>query len=234
MQKNEGNPLLKPIAIIPARGGSKRIPRKNIVDMNGKPMISYPIETAIKSNVFSAVFVSTEDSEIKEIAKQYGAQAMDRPKEMATDEAFETEAYQHALGHLETRPPFFCAIYATAIFITPEDLISSYEMIKKDEKTDCVMSASHYPIHPFKALKESAEGYMEMVYPKECLMRSQTYPEYVASNGTFYWCRTESYMKNATYYPKHLKTYILPNSRGVDIDTPEDLELARAMLTLQK
>ncbi len=221
--------MKKPIAIIPARGGSKRIPRKNIVDINGKPMISYAIETALKSQIFGEVIVSTEDAEIKEISISFGAKVIDRPDELATDTVFETDVYKHVLSTFDTPPPFFCGIYATAIFIEPHDLIDSFSMIKEDGSADIVMSTSRYQIHPFKALLENDQGYMEMVHPKECLMRSQTYPDYVASNGTFYWCRTQSYLKNPSYYPEKLKAYILPIDKGQDIDEPEDLEIARAL-----
>ncbi len=225
---------MKPIAIIPARGGSKRIPRKNIVDINGKPMIAYAIETALKSEVFSEVIVSTEDAEIKEISQKYGARVVDRPDELATDIVFETDVYKHVLSTFDELPSFFCGIYATAIFIEPQDLRDSFAMIEEDSDVDILMSTSRYQIHPFKALRKNDQGYMEMVYPKECLMRSQTYPDYVASNGTFYWCKIESYLKNPSYYPEKLKAYILPSYRGLDIDEPEDLEIARAMKMIRR
>ena len=224
---------MKPVAIIPARGGSKRIPRKNIADMNGLPMLAYPVKAALESGVFSHVIVSTEDQEIKEIARKYGAEALDRPPELAGDEAFETEVYKQVLGTLEELPEFFCGIYPTAILLEPEDFKKSFALFDEKPQSDVIMSVSRYPIHPFKAMEESGEGYLQMVHPKECLMRSQTYPHYVASNGTFYWFRTRAFQNNPSYYQKHLRGYELPASRAVDIDEPEDLKMARAMLKIK-
>ncbi len=224
---------MKPVAIIPARGGSKRIPRKNIADMNGLPMLAYPVRTAVESGVFSHVIVSTEDQEIKEIAKKYGAEVVDRPPELATDQAFETEVYKQVLGTLDQQPEFFCGIYPTAILLEPEDFKKSFALFSEEPQSDVIMSVSRYPIHPFKALEAGDEGYLSMVHPKECLMRSQTYPHYVASNGTFYWLRTSAFLKDPTYYTQRLRGYELPSDRAVDIDEPEDLDMARAMLKIK-
>lgn len=224
---------MKPVAIIPARGGSKRIPRKNIVDMNGLPMLAYPVKTALDSGVFSRVIVSTEDEEIKEIARKHGAEVVDRPPELATDQAFETEVYKQVLGTLDQQPEFFCGIYPTAILLEPEDFKKSFTLFNEEPQSDVIMSVSRYPIHPFKALESSADGYLSMVHPKECLMRSQTYPHYVASNGTFYWFRTAAFLKDPSYYTKRLRGYELPASRAVDIDEPDDLDMARAMLKIK-
>ena len=225
---------MKPVAIIPARGGSKRIPRKNVVDMNGLPMLAYPVKVALESGVFSRVIVSSEDEEIKEIARAHGAEAFDRPPELATDEAFEIDVYRHVLGSLEEMPEFFCGIYPTAILLEPQDFKKSFTLFEEQPESDVIMSVSRYPIHPFKALETDGEGYLQMVHPKECLMRSQTYPHYVASNGTFYWLRTSAFLKDPTYYTQRLRGYELPADRAVDIDEPEDLEMARAMLKIKK
>ncbi len=221
---------MRSVAIIPARGGSKRIPRKNIADINGQPMISYPIRTALESGIFDRVIVSTDDPEIKQISLSCGAEVSDRPVELATDEAFEIDVYGQVLDTLPTRPQNFCAIYPTAIFINEDDIKGAFDQLSG---ADVVMGASRYPIHPFKALRTNAEGYAEMVHPKECLQRSQTYPEYVASNGTFYWFDTESYFKYKSYYAPKLKTFAVPTLRAVDIDEPEDLHFARALMGLQ-
>lgn len=221
------------VAIIPARGGSKRVPRKNIALIGEHPMVAYPIRAALQSNIFDDVIVSTEDEEIKEIAKAYGASVNERPEELATDTAFEIDVYKQVLSEQSVMPEHFCGIYPTAIFIEPSDLSDSYELLLTSPKPDVVMSVSRYSIHPFKALVENEEKYWKMVHPTECLMRSQTYPDYVASNGTFYWFQTKQFMENPSYYPEKLKTYVIAQSKGVDIDEPEDLEFARAMMSLK-
>lgn len=222
------------IAIIPARGGSKRIPRKNIIPIEGKPMLAYPIQSALQSNLFDRVIVSTDDAEIKDIAISYGAEINDRPAELATDTAFEVDVYKQVLESLSEKPEFFCGIYPTAIFIEASDLQNSFSSMQTPPEPDALMAVSRYSIHPYKALQENADGYWTMVYPQECLMRSQTYPDYVASNGTFYWLRTEAFLQKPSYYQTKLRTYTLPAHKGLDIDEPEDLESAKAFMRLRK
>lgn len=222
---------MKPIAIIPARGGSKRIPRKNIYNICGKPMLAWPIEQALKSDLFSSIIVSTDDAEIAEVAEHYGARAIIRPAELATDTAEEIDAYEHVLQTLydehKVHPEYFCGIYPTAILIQDADLKAGLEQFNENN-ADVVMSVSEYAIHPYKALMRNEEtGFLEMVYPVECnTLRSQDYPLYTASNGTFYWFNVASFLKEKNYYPQRLDHYILPRTRAVDIDVPEDLEMA--------
>lgn len=223
---------MKPVAILPARGGSKRLPRKNMIDVLGFPMLSYPLRACIESGVFEEVIVSTEDPEIKEISLKFGARVIDRPSEMATDLAHESLAYNHVLSELGREgkhPEFFCGIYPTALMLEAKDLQKSFEIIQEND-ADVLMAVSEYPIHPYKSLQKNDDGYYEMVYPVECKQRSQTYPQYVASNGTFYWFRTQQYLTEANYYPKKLETYLLEFDRAPDIDTLEDLHRATALL----
>ncbi len=226
----------KAIAIIPARGGSKRIPRKNIAPLNGRPMISYAIETAIKCNAFDQVFVSTEDDEITAIAHNAGARTFRRSEEFATDTAHELDACAELLESIQkkegTAPGAFCVIYPTAVLITPEDLEISYKLLEGPPESDVVMSVSGYNYHPYKALVKNPEGYLEMMFPVECKQRSQTYPHVTASNGTFYWLRTESFCGNRGkgYYQERLTPYEIPFQRAIDIDYPEDLEQAERAL----
>ncbi|MCD8571101.1 MAG: pseudaminic acid cytidylyltransferase [Alphaproteobacteria bacterium] len=226
--------MTKPVAIIPARGGSKRLPRKNILPVMGKPMIAWPIEAALQSGVFETVIVSTEDDEIADIAKAHGAAVVKRPDDLASDTAMEIDVYAQVLASLPAAPQSFCAIYATAILLQPDDFQKSFAAFNAQPEADAMMSVSEFPIHPFKALSENSAGFLEMVHPKECLQRSQTYPRYTASNGTFYWLRTAAYNKQKTYYQPHLLPYILPASRAVDIDTLEDLKMAEAMLRINQ
>jgi N-acylneuraminate cytidylyltransferase len=227
------SPPLKPVAIIPARGGSKRLPRKNILPVAGKPMIAYPLTAALESGVFERVIVSTEDGEIAAIARQYGADVITRPADLATDTAMEIEVYEQVLNTLPAKPNMFCAIYATAILLQAEDFRNAYTAFQAKPGAGGMMSVSEYPIHPFKALEEDKSGFLQMVHPEECLQRSQTYPHYVASNGTFYWLRTSAYEAQKTYYQQNLMPYLLPLARAVDIDTDEDLKQAEALLRLR-
>ena len=222
------------IAIIPARGGSKRLPRKNILPLGGEPMLSHPVRAALKSGVFDTVYVTSDDDEMNEVARKYGAQTANRPTDTATDTAHELSAVSHLLNSLDTKPTYFCVIYPTAAFIVPEDLKQSYEVLASDEACDVLMSVSSYDIHPYKSLVQDENGYWKMMFPEECKMRSQLYPHVVASNGTFYWFKASSFEKNPTYYPDTLKTYEIPAERAIDIDTQEDYEWAQKMFELLK
>lgn len=220
---------MKAIAIIPARGGSKRLPRKNILPLGDKPMLAHPITAAKESGIFDRIIVSTEDQEITEIATSYGAQVISRPDVMATDTAHESEAYAHVLKILKQEgyiPDAFCGIYATAAFILPEDLQNSAKLLNSEQSPDVIMGVSEFTIHPYKALQTNNNGYLEMVYPVECKQRSQFYPHYVASNGTFYWFKTASFQKNPEYYQEKLVGYEIPNERAIDIDTKSDYDWA--------
>jgi len=220
------------IAIIPARGGSKRLPRKNILPVNGRPMIAWTIETALKSKLFDAVIVSTDDDEIAKLSEQKGARAIKRPAEFSTDTAHEHDAYRHVLDTLKdegTTPEFFCALYPTAALLLPEDLQGAYKTLK-DKNADVVMGVSAYPIHPFKALEEGPDGFLSMVHPDWCKKQSQTYPHYVASNGTFYFMRTAPFRADPNYYPAKLAAYEIPASRAVDVDTQEDYKTLDFMM----
>ena len=228
--------MTKAIAIIPARGGSKRLPRKNIKPFMGKPMIAWPIESALESGAFSSVIVSSDDDEIGAVAQKYGARFVKRPPELATDEVHESLAYLHVLDVLKSEdaePEFFCGLYATAVLVLPKDLKESFGVMESPVPADVVMGVSSYPIHPYKALLTNAEGYQEMMFPVECKWRSQLYPKVVASNGTFYWFRTSSFRVIPTYYPKRLCYYELPPERAVDMDTEEDFKWAETLAKME-
>jgi pseudaminic acid cytidylyltransferase len=223
------------VAIIPARGGSKRLPRKNVLPLLGKPLIQWVIKACIKSNVFEKVLVSTDDMEISGLANSAGANVILRPDHMATDEAHESLAYMHVLNTLieqNCKPSHFCAVYPTAVLLEPSDFKEAYKLFK-DSDADALMSVTAYDIHPYKALTANKDGYLEMIYPEHCKQRSQTYPHYVASNGTFYFFRTESYLENPNYYPEKLIGYEISSERAVDVDTIEDFNKLKNIMKLR-
>ena len=222
------------IAIIPARGGSKRLPRKNILPLAGHPIIVHAIHIACASGLFNQIIVSTDDAETALIAESVGARVIIRPDELATDEAHELDACMHVLDILKTEgkePESFCVIYPTAAFLLKNDLKDSYQLLGQEPTADVVMGVAEFPIHPYKALIAEKDGsYLKMMFPVECKQRSQLYPQAVASSGTFYWFRTDSFRSHKTYYPTRLKGYVLPSERALDIDTAEDFYWAAKML----
>ncbi len=221
---------LNAIAFIPARGGSKRFPRKNIADLNDHPLLTYPLEAARKSRIFSEIVVSTEDEEIGEIARKSGAFLDDRSSEFATDTAHELEALSSFLVKREEQgnalPNLVCIIYPTAVLVEADDLKNSKAIFSSYPETEAVMCVSEFNYHPYKMLVENKDGHLEMKFPEHCKQRSQTYPEAMASNGTFYWLRVDAFRTSPekSYYQDKLRAFKIPFERAVDIDYPDDLE----------
>lgn len=214
------------LAVIPARGGSKRLPRKNVVPLGERPMIAHVLETARQTGLFERVIVSTEDAEIGDVAEGAGAEVHWRPEDLASDQASVVQVCVDVLSSLAEPPERFCCLYATAAFLRIRDLRESEEWL---DEADVVMGVSEYPIHPYKALENSVDGFLRPKWPVENARKSQEYPHLVASNGTFYWARTDRFLKEPTFYPERLKGFELPPERAVDIDTPEDLDWARKL-----
>lgn len=223
---------MKPIAIIPARGGSKRLPRKNVLPVNGLPMLAYPVQCAKKSAVFDRVLVSTEDPEIKEVAEKFGAEVVNRPADIADDRASVVQVCQHVLDTISTQqdrvPDFFCCIYATALFITPDDILNSFQILLQNSETDFVMGVSDFNLQPVQALEEK-DGFLVSKWPEYRELQSQFHPKLVASNGTLYWARTSAFLQVQNFYGTRLKGYTIPKLRAIDVDTQEDLEFAQCV-----
>lgn len=224
---------MRRIAIIPARGGSKRLPRKNILELGGQPMLSYPIARAKESGLFDRIIVSTEDDEIAGLAKSSGAEVMDRSDELAGDQKQVIDVCHDVLRRLIEQGEsvdLFCCIYATAVFLKPEDFIES-EKIIHEKNADIVMGVSGYPIHPYKAMEE-VDGFLRPAFPEMAKKQSQNYPDFYASNGTIYWARADYFMKTPSFFADRLSGYVIPNERAPDIDEPEDYEQAQLLADL--
>lgn len=224
------------VAIIPARGGSKRVPRKNVVEVGGRPMLTHPIGAARESALFDTVYVSTEDAEIAAVVRDAGATVIARPAEIAQDRSTVVQVCLHALDEIEqTMGPVavFCCIYATAIFVTADDLRDSQAQLDQEPVADVVMGVSEYGKHPVQALKQEG-AYATRMWPEYDGLQSQSYPHLVASNGTLYWSRTDAFRETRSFYAKRLKVYEIPRWRAVDIDTPDDLELARYLMNRKR
>ena len=216
------------LAFIPARGGSKRFPKKNIAKFKNKPLIYYPIKVCKDAKLFNNVVVSSENDEILSYSKKYHVNVIKRSKKMAGDQIHELEALQEYLNNLSSPnlPNLICLIYPTSILLSVKDILKSYALIDKDKKADVVMGVSRYSYHPYKALKQNRNGYLKPIFESEINKRSQGYPNLLASNGTFYWHRTKSLLekKYSNLYGKNLLGYIMDYNFPIDIDYPEDLE----------
>jgi N-acylneuraminate cytidylyltransferase len=222
----------KVIAVIPARGGSKRIPRKNIRDFCGKPMIAWSIEAAKDCHVFDHIIVSTDDAEIAEVAKSFGAEVpFLRPKELSDDHTATRPVVNHAIQILEGlygRPDHVCCIYATAPFIRAEDLKSGLKkLIESGSNFAFSVTSFAYPIQ--RAIKISEDGQVSMFNPEYRNAQSQDLEEAYHDAGQFYWGKAEAFLDNLPTFSGHAVPVVLPRYRVQDIDTMEDWKRAELM-----
>ncbi|MDO6678420.1 pseudaminic acid cytidylyltransferase [Shewanella sp. 4_MG-2023] len=224
------------IAIIPARGGSKRIPRKNIKLFHGKPMIAYSIDAALKSGCFDKVIVSTDDAEIAEVAKQFGAQVpFIRPDNIADDHATTMDVMHHAIQWCVQQGwniEAVCCLYATAPFVTPELLTEGYQKLQQDKDIEFTFSAATFSFPIQRAIKLSQQGEVSMFDATKEQVRSQDLDEAYHDAGQFYWGRKDAFLQRKAIFATHSRVVLLPRIRVQDIDTAEDWEFAEALFTL--
>lgn len=219
------------VAIIPARGGSKRIPRKNIKDFCSKPMIAYSIEAALESKLFDKVIVSTDDEEIAEIAKKYGAEVpFLRPANLSDDHTATIPVIAHAITELQKveSVDIACCIYATAPFIQVKFLKEAYELLLKN-KSDYAFSATSFAFPIQRAIKLNENNHVEMFNPEHFNTRSQDLEEAYHDAGQFYFGKAEAWLNNKPIFSKDSRAVILPRHLVQDIDTMEDFVRAELM-----
>jgi len=225
----------KVIAIIPARGGSKRIPNKNIKSFVGQPIISYSIKAAQAADLFDRIIVSTDSEEIAEVAKIYGAEVpFIRPAELADDFTGTIPVLLHALNWLSEHgfaTDYFCCIYATAPFIQPEHIIEGFNLLKK-RNAATAFSVTTFPYPIFRALKIGEDGCIEMFWPEHENSRSNDLPEAYHDAGQFYWGNTEKFLRGKTFFSSDAVPIVIPRYLVQDIDTPEDWEKAEKMYSV--
>ena len=220
---------MKNLAIITARGGSKRIPRKNIRDFLGKPIISYSIEAALKSGVFEEVMVSTDDDEIAEIAEKYGAKVpFKRSAETSNDTATTTDVIIEVLNEYKKRGLIFdyaCCIYPTAPFISAESLKAGLDKMLSDQTQAAIPVVRYsYPIQ--RALEIGADGRLSMVWPEHSRSRSQDLASRYHDAGQFYWFKVSAIKKDMELLKMKASPIVIQETQVQDIDTEEDWALA--------
>jgi pseudaminic acid cytidylyltransferase len=219
------------IAIIPARGGSKRIPRKNIKEFCNKPMIAYAIVAAKESNLFEHIIVSTDDEEIAQIAIAWGAETpFVRPAELANDYAATVPVIAHAIEdcrNLGWKFDMACCIYPAVPFIQVDDLRGALTRMNKSEADYC-FPVTEYPTVIQRALKLLSNGKMKPFYPEFETTRTQDLEPAYYDAGQFYWGKVGAWLTNSKIHNNGLG-YTIPNWRVVDIDTPEDWSRAEIL-----
>jgi len=213
------------VAIIPARGGSKRIPRKNIKPFCGKPMIAWSIEAALQSGCFDQVVVSTDDQEIAETARAYGALTpFIRPQELADDHSTTSAVITHAIDWLKKNdiyPHAICCIYATAPFIVPSDISKSLSLLEEN-CCDYVLPVTSFAFPIQRALRLKEDKLLRMMNPQFFSTRSQDLEDAYHDAGQFCWGTTEAWLEGKPVFETKTFPLILPRHRVQDIDTEED------------
>lgn len=218
---------MKNIAIIPARGGSKRIPRKNIKTFIGKPIIAYSIEAALQSGLFDEVMVSTDDEEIADVAREYGAAVpFMRSAETSNDYAGTADVILEVLQMYKEQGREFdtvCCIYSTAPFATSDRLIETYS--KLTDGIDSVFTCVAYS-YPVQRSLHIVDGKISMVYPEYADSRSQDLEPIFHDAGQFYVAKTASFIQEKTFWGKNTAGLVLSELEVQDLDTLTDWRLA--------
>ena len=220
------------LAVIPARGGSKRIPRKNIRLFHGRPILDWMIEAARLSGLFDRVIVSTDDAEIAEVAAREGAEIpLLRPAELSADRTGTNAVVRHAVTHYaEHGEPvdLVCCIYATAPFVTPQALKDGHDrLVARGHGFAFSVTSFAFPIQ--RALRIRADGSLGMFQPEHLTTRSQDLEEAWHDAGQFYWGYASAFMDDLPLFSEHAIPVVLPRHRVQDIDTLEDWRRAELM-----
>lgn len=213
------------IAVIPARGGSKRIPRKNIKEFCGKPMIAWSIRAAQASGLFERVIVSTDDAEIADVARTWGAEIpFLRPAELSNDFAGTTEVVAHATRWIsEQGAPIsaVCCIYATAPLIQVDDLARGWQALQSGNWA-YAFSVTEFSPSIYRAFRQHPQGGVEMIFPEFFTTRSQDLPVALHDAGQFYWGRPSAWTEGVRIFDRHSMPIPIPRWRVQDIDDMDD------------
>jgi pseudaminic acid cytidylyltransferase len=226
---------VRTLCVIPARGGSKRLERKNVRNLNGKPLLAYTVEAALESGVFDRTIVSTEDEEIADIAREYGATVpFQRPAELATDTAQVVDVVDHVIEYYDDCDETFeelGVLFPTSPLRTAADVRDAYQLFCDRADASFLMSVTEYQYSPVQALQER-DGMLTPYWDNDEVVtsRSQDQPDLVVSNGAIYFMETDAYRTQRTFYGDSLIGYRMPPERSVDIDEQFDLELAEFIL----
>lgn len=220
------------VAVIPARGGSKRIPRKNIRSFAGKPMIAHSIEAAAASSLFEHIVVSTDDPEIADVAKQFGAEVpFVRPDELSNDVIGTTPIVSHATRWMldqNWRLDAVCCLYATAPFVQADDIKRGLEAMEQGG-WDYAFSVTDFAYPIFRSFRVLPEGGVEIFFPEHIGKRSQDLPEAYHDAGQFYWGRPEAWLEQRPVFGARAFPILIPRWRVQDIDTETDWRCAELM-----
>ena len=218
------------LAIIPARGGSKRLPRKNILDLCGKPLISWSIEAALKSKYISKVVVSSDDEEILNISSNFGADIIKRPYELANDTATTFDAIKHTINNLE-KYDYIVLLQPTSPLRNEKHIDEAIELLE-EKQADAIVSVCEMDHSPLWSNTLPKDGNMNNFLRDEVLnKRSQDLEKYYRVNGAVYICKTDKLLENKSFFLKdNIFAYIMDRKSSIDIDEEVDFEIAKVLI----
>ncbi len=225
----------KPLCVIPARGSSKRFPRKNIAKLMGKPLLAYAIEQAKASGVFDCVCVSTEDQEILEVAQEYGADlAYARPSELASDDARIIHVCAHMLEYFSEQGVTyndFAVLLPTSPLRRAEDIKAAYQKFQEQD-ANFLMTLVAFS-HPPQRAVCIKNDYVESYFGMENMVQTQKLEPLYRHDGSFIFAKSEAFLQTGEFYGSKVLPYIIDESVSVDIDNPLDLKWAEFLLSQQ-
>jgi pseudaminic acid cytidylyltransferase len=220
--------MIRRLAIIPARGGSKRLPRKNILPFQGRPIIAHTIDAATASGCFTRILVSTEDAEIADAARAAGAEIHQRDPSLATDAATLTQVCLDILDSEERAGhnyDTFACLYATAPLRRADDIAAVITLAERDD-SDFALAVTTYPLPPHQALRMAEHGTLTPMWPDLVNLRADSVGKLVVDNGSTNAAKIVAFRKHRTFYGPGLAGHVMPRERSVDIDEKDDYDLA--------
>lgn len=219
------------IAVIPARGGSRRIPGKNMIEFGSKPALAHAIGLVLQSGVFDGVLVSTDDPQIAECARSEGAQVIDRPAELSDDYTPIQPVIVHAIDSAPNAE-VVCLVLSTAILLAPERLRRAHKILLSDQSLDFVIGVRRFESPPQRGLLLDKNGFVSMQSPEMFNKRSQDLPALFHDAGQFAFGRREAWVSGKPSFTSRTRAVELPRWEAVDIDDPEDLIFAKLLFKL--
>lgn len=221
------------IAIIPARGGSKRLPGKNIKPFFGHPLIAYTISAALRSNLFHKVIVSTDSPEIGEIGQWYGAEYLPRPKELATDKASLIDVALHTIESLEQqnfRLNSLCQLMPNCPLRRSEDIVEQFSIFENQQRLFQISTIPYRGVYPHWALAQDSKGRGRWVFGSGNLVPSQDLETVYCPTGAIWWVRVNAFRKQRAFYGDPFHLCLMDANRGLDIDRMDELELGELLV----
>jgi pseudaminic acid cytidylyltransferase len=224
------------LAVIPARGGSKRIPRKNIKPFLGVPLLARTIGLLQSAEVFDRIIVTTDDDEIAAVAEQAGADVpFRRPAELSGDRAITAPVIEHAVRVMDEkgfRADYVCCVYPAAVLARVDDVRAALAILADEPKLDYVFAGTSFPYPIQRALRRAPDGTSLMFWPEHAKTLSQDLEPAFHDAGQFYWGRRDAWLEQRPVFSPTSHLFVLPRYRVQDIDTPEDWDRAELLFQL--